>query len=123
MIFYLDPETKNFFSKDIPNNPDVFSWIGWPLMCSRFFERILSSVFLFVVAALDLEPSPLNCANCTLTFLNAWDLVQHCQGEHSLNIYKTSSQVGFAQALHIFISQLLFKAIKIFCEINLSPFH
>ncbi|XP_064599086.1 heterogeneous nuclear ribonucleoproteins C1/C2-like [Liolophura sinensis] len=44
----------------------------------------------------DLEPSPLNCANCSLTFLNAWDLVQHCQGEHSLNIYKTSTQAQSA---------------------------
>ncbi|CAI9724510.1 nuclear ribonucleoprotein C-like 3 [Octopus vulgaris] len=35
----------------------------------------------------------LNCATCEMTFFSAWSLVQHCQTEHSLALFKDGRQI------------------------------
>lgn len=39
------------------------------------------------------EALMLNCATCNMTFFSAWSLVQHCQSEHSLAIFKDGRQI------------------------------
>eukprot|EP00106_Octopus_bimaculoides_P016622 XP_014784064.1 PREDICTED: uncharacterized protein LOC106879142 [Octopus bimaculoides] len=35
----------------------------------------------------------LNCATCEMTFFSAWSLVQHCQTEHNLALFKEGRQI------------------------------
>ncbi|KAK3086536.1 hypothetical protein FSP39_019855 [Pinctada imbricata] len=67
------------------------------------------------------EPTQLLCASCNAEFASAWDLCQHCQQEHGLNIYKTVGNNGLGHSLDcggecnilsspaygVFISQLI----------------